>query len=136
MTRINEPPDILGLGIRNLLSYREDRGALEPLVANWEKTVVIELVDMYAVSMHFHKKDVQIEPGIPAKFDIMISMSLETLIALANGKTGPVRAFLQGRLKVKKLWRVGTLLKFMKIIIPALKIAGERGAHHGKTHRS
>nr|MDO8085824.1 SCP2 sterol-binding domain-containing protein [Candidatus Sigynarchaeum springense] len=136
MTKISEPQDILGLGIRNLLGYIEGRGELEPLIANWEKTVVIELVGLYAVSIHFHEKGIQIEPGIDANFDVMVSMSLETIIALADGRTSPVRAFLKGQLKVKKAWHVGTLLKFLKIILPALRIAGERGARHGKTHRS
>ena len=136
MLKINEPQDILGLGIRNLLGYRESRGELEPLVAKWNKTVVIELIGIYAVSVHFHGGDIRIEPGVAAKFDVKISMSLDTIIAIADGETGPVRAFLKGRLKVERLWHVGTLLRLLKIIVPALKIAGERGAHHGATHRS
>ena len=136
MLKINEPQDILGLGFRNLLEYRASRGELEPLVAKWEKTVVIELINIYAISIHFHGKDIRIEPGIAAGFDLKVSMSLDTIIALANCEIGFVHAFMIGHVKVKKIWHVGTLLKFVKIIVPALKIAGERGTHHGATHRS
>ena len=136
MIKINEPQDILGIGIRNLLGYRESRGELEPLVAKWERTIVIDLVGMYAVSVNFHGTDIRIEPGVAAEFDLQVTMSLGTMTALANGEIDPLRAFIKGQVKVKKIWHLGTLLKFLKIFIPALKIAGKRGAHHGKTHRS
>jgi hypothetical protein len=45
---------------------------------------------------------------------------------LAAGETGPIRSFLKGKIQVKKLWHVFTLLKFIRIFIPALKIAGGR----------
>jgi putative sterol carrier protein len=136
MVTINEPQDILGIAIHNLLDYREKLGELEALVANWEKTVIIDVIGTYPVSVHFQGKDVRIEPGSAAKFDLEVSMSLETMIALAKGETGSLHAFMLGQVKVKKMWHVGTLLTFLKIIIPSLKIAGERGAHFGKTHRS
>ncbi len=136
MIKINEPQDILGIGIRNLLGYRASRGELEPLVAKWERTITIELIGMYSVSVHFQGQDIRIEPGVAAGFDLKVSMSLGTMTALANGEIGPLRAFITGQVKVEKIWHLGTLLKFLKIFIPALKIAGERGVHHGKTHRS
>ncbi|MBN2151504.1 MAG: SCP2 sterol-binding domain-containing protein [Candidatus Lokiarchaeota archaeon] len=135
MTDFNEPQDILGIGIRNLLGYRDSRGELEPLIANWEKTVVVEVAGMYPVTLRFHGKEIRIEPSAAAGFDLKVTMSIETMAALSDG-SGPLLEFLKGRVKVEKMWHLGTLLRFLKIIVPALRIAGERGAYHGKTHRS
>jgi hypothetical protein len=136
MLQINDPQDILGIAVRNLLEFRASRGELESLVVNWEKTIVIEVVGMYAVSMHFQKNEIRIEPGSVAKFDLKLAMSINNMLAIADGEIGLIRLFLTGQVKLKKMWHLATLLRFLKIIIPALKIAGERGAHFRKTHRS
>nr|MDO8108916.1 SCP2 sterol-binding domain-containing protein [Candidatus Sigynarchaeota archaeon] len=136
MTKMNDPQDVLGIAVRNLLNYRDSRGELEPLVAKWKKTVVIEITGIYAVSVHFNGTEIQIEPGGAAKFDLKVLMPLEMMIAIAKSEIGIMHAFMIGQLKVKKMWHIGTLLKFVKIFIPALKIAGERGVNLAKSHRS
>ena len=136
MLLMNDPQDILGIGIRHLLEYRASLGDMENLVSNWKKTILIELKGLYAISVHFLGNEIKIEPGSAVKFDLKFSLSLDSLVGLANGDLGIMKAFLSGKVKLEKLWNVGTLLKFIKIFIPALKIAGERGAHLGKIHRS
>lgn len=135
MLGVNDPQDILGIGIRNLLEYRDNGGALEPLLANWNRTVIIEIMGIYAVSVHFHGTETRIEPGEAPKFHLRFALSLTTMTAIAKGEISVLKAFLIGQIKIKKIWHLGTLVKFLKIIIPALKIAGERGKHFSETHR-
>ncbi len=136
MLKFNDPQDLLGIAIKNILDNRDKRGEMEALVSNLEKTFVIDLTGVYPVTVHFHGNEVRIEPGCSEEFDLKVSMTLDTMAALANGQTGSLQAFLRGQVGVKKMWNVAALLKFLNIFIPALKIAAERGVHFGKTHRS
>ncbi len=134
MLTMNEPQDILGIGIKNLLEYRASKGELEPLVAGWNKTIIVEIQGIYALAIHFQDTKIQIHTSIPSIYDLKFALPLNIMIALAKGETGVIKAFLKGQIKVKKLWHIGTLLKFINIIIPALKIAGERGRHFAAQH--
>lgn len=134
MITINNPQDILGMGIKNILEYRANKGELESLIADWKKTIVVEIQGIYAVTVRFQGPNIQVEPSSPTIYDLKFTAPLETMITLAKGETGPICAFLKGQIKVKKVWHVGTLLKFVKIFIPALKNAGERGRHYADQH--
>jgi putative sterol carrier protein len=52
-------------------------------------------------------------------------MDLTTLLDLANSRISPIAALLKGRLKIKGLFRIGTLLMFMKIFLKSLKMVAE-----------
>ncbi len=134
MLMMNDPQDILGIGIKNILEYRASKGELEPLVAGWKKIIVVEIQGIYAITIRFQDSNIQVEPSLPSTYDLKLTMSLNIMIKIAKGETGLIGAFLKGQVKVKKLWHVSTLLKFIKIIIPALKIAGERGRHFAAQH--
>lgn len=116
----------MGIGIKNLLEYRKDDEKFQELVASWHKTIVVEVNGIYAVTITFEGGAIDIQPGTPEKYDLKFQLSLETMVAIARGDISYIKAFLKGHVKVKKMWHVGTLLKFVKVFIPALQIAGQR----------
>ncbi len=118
------------MGIKNILGYRLEQDGFEELVKNWNKAIIVEIKDIYEVAVIFAGESITITTEIPTKFDLKFILDLETMGDIARGKIGAIKAFMQGRVKVKKLLHVGTLLKFMKIFIPALQMAGERANHY------
>ena len=126
MISINQPQDILGLGIKNILSFRLDDLSYQNLVMSVNKVIVIEFRNIYAVTVFFKGEKITIEYDEHENYDLRISLDINTMVAIARGDIGPITGFLKGNLKVKKIWNIGLLLKFIKIFIPNLKLAGER----------
>jgi hypothetical protein len=52
-------------------------------------------------------------------------------MAIAEGRMGLIPAFIRGRVKVKKIYRLLTVLKFITILIPALKRATSKPLAEG-----
>jgi putative sterol carrier protein len=130
MLSINQPQDILGMGIRNILSYRLDDPAYQKLVMGWNKTIIIEFRHIYGVTVIFHDNTITIEYDEQKNFDLKIILDINTMVEIAQGKEGPITAFLKGKIQIKKLWNIGILLKFIKIFIPNIKKAGESANHY------
>jgi putative sterol carrier protein len=126
MIVINQPQDILGLGIKNILSYRLQDADYQKLVSGVNKTIIIEFRHIYAVTVVFHENNITIEYDEKEKYDLKVILDINTMVQMARGEYGPIRGFLKGKLKVKKIWNVGLLLKFIQIFIPNIKLAGER----------
>lgn len=131
MVNFNNPEDILGIGIKTILSYRKDDDDFKILIENWEKKVIVEFEGIYAVTVSFSDGTISINYGSEEEFDLMIKLkSIKVMTDLASGKYGPIVGFLKGKVKVKKIWNLRTLLKFLKIFIPALKIAGDQALRY------
>lgn len=126
MISINQPQDILGLGIKNILSFRLDDVAYQNLVMSVNKVIVIEFRNIYAVTVIFEGEKITIEYDEKKNYDLKIGLDINTMVAIARGDIGPITGFLKGKLKIKKIWNIWLLLKFIKIFIPNLKLAGER----------
>ncbi|MHA1733234.1 MAG: SCP2 sterol-binding domain-containing protein [Promethearchaeota archaeon] len=129
MVKINDPEDIMGMGLKNILGYRLEDPKFQRLATDWNRTVVVEIKGIYSVTVKFEGDEIVVTPETGDKYHLKFTIDLPTMVDIGTGKVGAVKAFLKGRVKVKKIWRVGTLLRFMKIFIPALKLAGERAKH-------
>ncbi|GAB4316055.1 MAG: hypothetical protein Kow0069_18120 [Promethearchaeota archaeon] len=123
---INDPTDFVGLGVKNILLYRWDEPNFRKLVGRWRAVVVLEFRHLYSVAVKFDRGRVEITHEVPRSYDLKVTFALQTLVDLAVGQTSPLRAFLTGRVKVAKAWRVGTLARFMRALLPALRAAGRR----------
>ncbi|MFX0071533.1 MAG: SCP2 sterol-binding domain-containing protein [Candidatus Hermodarchaeota archaeon] len=126
MIIINDPQDLLGLAVKNLLSpFLNDEKFIQK-IRNWKKTVVVELKDLYPITIIFDNGEIRIEYDEIAKYHIKIIMNLNTFTDIAEGKLGIISAFLKRKVKIKKLYRIPTILKFKNILIPALKYATQQ----------
>ena len=132
MIEINKPEDILGLGIANILQYRIEEPSFQKLITNWNKTIVIVFKDIYAVSVFFQGEKIRIEYDECKKYDLKLILDINVMVELAEGTEGVIRGFIKGKIKVKKLWNIGVLLKFIRIFIPNLKIAGNTAEDYKK----
>ena len=127
MVSIEATGDILSLGIANILQYRKDESEFTKLLENWNKVIVVEFRDIYGVTVTFNAGNIKIDYDYD-QYDLKIQLDIQTMVDLAKGDEGVIRGFLKGRIKVKKVWKVGVLLKFIKLFIPNLKLAGESAA--------
>jgi len=120
--------DVLGLAIFNLLNPRYEDEKFKRKVAKIKKKriIVMELIDIYGLTLTFDNGDIIIERGMAPKFHLKITLSLEALVKMAEGKMGLIGAFLKRKVKVKKIFRLITILRFKTIFFPALKATNER----------
>jgi len=125
--QFNNPEDIFGIGIKNLLSYRKNEPKFKKLVINWNKTIIFEFPDLYSLSIHFQGNKIEIKYGLVDKYDLKVIMpELNVMNEIARGDIGPISGFLKGKIKIKKIYNIPVLLRFIKIFITALRIAGKR----------
>ncbi|MGV9171631.1 MAG: SCP2 sterol-binding domain-containing protein [Promethearchaeia archaeon] len=117
---IQNPKDIISISLYNVLSSRDDDEFFR-LVNGWNKIIVIEILDFYPVAVHFHNLNIKFSLDIPEDYDLKVAMSIHTLLDLAYGRSGPVKAVLTGKLKIKGIYKVATLLKFQKIFFNSLQ---------------
>ena len=123
MIIINDPQDLLGLAVKNLFTpFLNDEKFIQK-IKNWKKTVVVELKDLYPITINFNSGEIRIEYDEIAKYHIKIIMSLNTFTDIAEGKLGLVSAFLKRKVKIKNLYRIPTILKFKNILFTALMFA-------------
>lgn len=127
MVDFNQPEDILGIGIRTILNYRKDDVKFQNLLKNWNKIIVIEFNGIYAVTIEFKDGSIRIAYDEQEGYDLKVKLrSIRVMTDIAAGTYGPIRAFMTGKIRVKKVWNVFVLLKFIRLFIPALRIAGDR----------
>jgi putative sterol carrier protein len=129
---INQPEDILGIGLRNLLSYCSDDPKFHKAVESLNQKIIFDFEDLYAVSVYFHKPMIEIVPNPEEKKILCLRLSLNTLINSMKGKYSIVGAVLRGKIKISRWWNVLALIKLLKILLPALKKATERTIEYGK----
>jgi len=132
MSIINEPQDVLGLAIKNLMTPL----LLDPKFAKKVKkikkrVIIIELEDIYPLSLVFNDGDVSIEYGEKPKYHLWITITLDAFVGIAEGKVGMIGAFLKHKIKAKKLYRVFTILRFYKVFFPAIKAAHQNPVIEG-----
>lgn len=125
MSIVNEPEDILGLALKNLLALRLEDEKIKKKIKNWKRTIVLEVVGMYAISLTFNNSELTIEYDEKPKYHLKISTTIEAFVGIAEGTTSMVSAFIRRKIKVKKIYRVFTILKFYSILFPALKMANK-----------
>jgi putative sterol carrier protein len=129
---INNPEDILGIGLKNLLNYCCDDPKFHKAVETLNQKIIFDFEDLYSVSVYFHKPTIEIVPNLDEKKIIRLIMSLNTLIDVMKGEYSIIGAFIQGKIRISQWWRVLTLIRLLKILLPALKKATERAEEYGK----
>ena len=132
MSIINDPQDVLGLAIKNLLTpLFLDEKFVKKVRKIKKRIIVVELEDIYAISLVFNNGDVSIEYGEKPKYHLWITITLDAFVGIAEGKVSMIGAFLKRKIKAKKLYRVFTILRFYKVFFPAIKAASESPAIEG-----
>ena len=130
---INNPEDILGIGFKNLLNYRNKDIEFHKDVEKLNQEIVFDFEDLYSISVKFRKPTIEITP-----FEVKtgptglgLKMSMPTLIAIMKGKYSMVGAFLRGKIRIYRWWKLLSIIRLMKILLPSLKLAKERAEEYG-----
>lgn len=127
MSIVNQPDDVLGLALKNLLApLLEDEKFSKKIKKLKHRVIVLELRDIYSITLTFDNGNIQIDYGEKPKYHLKINVTLDAFVGIAEGKVGLVGAFLKGKAKVKKIYRVFTILKFYQVLFPAIKKANEQ----------
>lgn len=131
---IENPEDMISISLHNVLSSRDDEEFFR-LVNGWNKTIIVDIIGFYPVAIRFQNVNVSFSMEIPDKYDLKVSMSIHTLLDLAYKRLGPVKAVLTRKLKIKGIYKVGTLLKFQKIFFDSMRqVAEEPNTNYFEVH--
>ena len=131
MSIVNEPDDILSLAVANLLRpLLEIEKFLKRIKKLKKCVIVVELKDLYALSLSFDNAAISINYGEPKRYKLKMIVTLEEFMKIAEGQgmIGLIGAFFKGRIKIKKIYRLFIFLKFYRIFFPAIKMANEEPA--------
>lgn len=120
---MNEPEDIFGMAVVNLFTPFLEKEAFQKKIKNWKKTVVIDMIDLYPFSIVFDNGKISAKYGQAEKYQLKIIVGFDTFMGLAEGSVGMIRAVLKRKIRVKKIYNVFTILKFVSLLMPALKKA-------------
>ena len=123
MITFKEPDHIFGMAVINLFIPYVDDEKFQKKIENWKKTIVVDLIDIYPFSIIFYNGEISVEYGAREEYDLKLIISFDTFIGIAEGYTGLIPAFLRRKIKVKKIFHIFTVLRFISILLPALKKA-------------
>ena len=123
MLSIQQPDDLISISLHTVLSYRKDKEFYD-LVKDWNKKIVIHIKPFYPVTVIFDGDEIRFERG-DQKADLKVIMELNAMLDLAYGRKGLVSVFLKGRMKIKGMYKLGTVLKFKKIFMSSMKMVAE-----------
>lgn len=125
MSIINQPEDILGLALKNVLTPMLTKEKVLKKIKNWQRIIVVEIIGLYEITLIFDNSEITIEYGEKPKYHLKIKMTLDALIAITEGRMGLISAFLRRKLKVKKIYRIFTIYKFQSILVKALHLVNK-----------
>ena len=139
MLEISQPEDLLGLAIKNMLASRKDDEKFSNYVAKWakkkERKIVVNVLPMYAVTIVFNGNKITIERG-ESKKALKITLHVHSMLEMAFGRLGVIKATLTRKIKIKGIYRIGTILKFMKIFLKTMKmVADEPNTNYYELHK-
>ena len=123
MISIQKGEDLLSISLNSILGYRKNDDDYIQLVKNWNKKILIDIIDFYPIEVVFEGVDIKFKTkNIDKKCDLKVIMDLYTLLDIAYGRIGSIKATLSRKLKIKGLLKIGTLLRFMKIFLKSMKM--------------
>jgi len=123
MISVQKGEDLLSISLNTILSYRKDEPKFQKLVLDWNKKILIEIEDFYPIEILFTGNEIKFKVSeIDKKVDLKVRMSIYALLDLAYGRSGPVKAVLQRKIRIKGLFKFRTLLKFIKIFLKSMQI--------------
>ena len=123
MITIQKGEDLLSISMSTILNYRKEEPEFQKLVLDWNKKLLIEIDDFYSVEIIFNHDEIKFKVNdIDKKVDLKVKMNIFTLLDLAFNRLSPVKAVLQRKLKIKGIYKIGTILKFMKIFLKSMQM--------------
>lgn len=127
MINIEKADDLLGISLNNILSYRKKDEDYIKLVTNWNKKIIIEIEKFYSVEVIFDGNEIKFKiDNFDKKVDLKVKMSLDTLLEIAYRRLNPINAVLKRKVKMKGMFRIGTVLKFLKIFVNSMKMVASQ----------
>ena len=123
MISIQKGEDLLSISLSTILSYRKNEPEFQKLVVNWNKKILLEVEDFYPIEIIFHRNEIRFEVSdIDKKLDLKVKMNIHTLLDLAYGRIGPIKAVIKRKIRIKGLLKVGILMKFIKIFLKSMQM--------------
>lgn len=117
---IKEPEDIISSFVYNLFK-KQDEKRLFDLAAGWNKKIGLNVKSFYPVTIIFDENKIKFECGSDDGVDLNVSLDLKTVLDTAYNRLNPIMGVLTGRIKVKGLFKLETVLRFYKIFFTSLK---------------
>ena len=123
MINIEKADDLLGISVHNILSHRKNEEKFIKLVNNWNKKLIIEVEKFYSLEVIFEGNQIRFKiEDLDENVDLRILMSLDTLLDIAFGRLNPILGTVIRKVKIKGIYRLITLLKFLKIFVKSMKM--------------
>ena len=123
MISIQKGEDLLSISLSTILSYRKNEAEFQKLVINWNKKILIVIEDFYPIEIIFERDEIRFKVSdIDKKVDLKVKMNIYTLLDLAYGRLGPIKAVIKRKIRIKGLFKVGILLKFIKIFLNSMQM--------------
>ncbi|MHA1688035.1 MAG: SCP2 sterol-binding domain-containing protein [Promethearchaeota archaeon] len=119
---IEEPEDLISISLYNMLNYRKNDEQFINLIRNWNKKIVLHLIPFYPLAVIFWGDEIKFDRENVKKANLHVQIDLNTMLEIACGEMNPVKALLKGKLKIKGIYKIKTLLKFIKIFLDTMKI--------------
>ena len=133
---IQKADDLISISMEGILRFQEKNPKYQSLIKDWNKNIIINITDIYPVTVSFSGLSVAFNIGESANPDLKVSMSLGTLLNIANKRLNLVLAVLSGKLKIKGIFRIGVLLKFYQIfLIPLQKISKQSNTRYFEVYK-
>ena len=129
MITIQPPEDLLSIALKNVLSYRKDEEFYK-LVKDWNKTIVIDVIGFYPVAIFFEGTNIRFDMDIPNKHDLKVTLDADAMMDIAYGRSSPIMSFLKRKIKIKGIFKIGTILRFMKIFLKSMKMLAEEPSNN------
>ena len=89
------------------------------------RRIVIDVKEFYPVTVVFQGDTIRFEPGYDKMADLRVAMGVQTMLDVAFGRLGAIKAALLRKIKIKGMLKIGVLLKFMKVFLKSMKMAAE-----------
>jgi putative sterol carrier protein len=123
MLSIQKGEDLLSITLNNILSFRKDEEEFISLVVDWNKNIIIEILDFYLIEVIFKGNQITFKTNnFDKKIHLKVQLDLQTFLDIAYLRINPISAVLKRRLKIKGILKIRTLLKFMKIFLKSMKM--------------
>lgn len=119
---IEKPVDLIAISLHNIFSHRVDDEKFINLVKDWNKKIVLFLEPFYPLTIIFQGQKIKFKREDIPKADLKVKIEFNTMLEIAYGRLNPIMALLAGKIKIKGILKIKTILRFMKIFLDTMKI--------------
>ncbi|MBD3187863.1 hypothetical protein GF325_13590 [Candidatus Bathyarchaeota archaeon] len=122
MISIQQPKDLIAIAVHNILSYRANDPTYLSLVTRWKRKIIIILEPFYPLAIIFDNGAITFQKKEDTGADLIIRLSIETMLDLAFGRMNLLKALVSRKLKIKKLYKIPTLIRFYRVFFQTVKM--------------